>query len=630
MLKRYYSVSSLTSVAICLFFVLISQGVYAQSLPATDSEITQHPRLLLLKGEENAIRQSLENDPSRARINSAILTECDAILTLPPVERKMIGRRLLQASRESLRRVFFLSYACRITGQEKYFVKCEEELLAASGFEDWNPSHFLDVAEMTLAVSIGYDWLYNKLSSGSRDIISKAIIQKGLNPSLDPKYNGWLRASNNWNQVCNAGITFGALAVYEQQPEVSQKLITRAIESVLIPMKKYAPDGNYMEGYSYWAYGTSFNVFLISALEKIYKSDFGLSKQPGFLKTASFYEHLTGPSEMPFNYGDGGGTEGLQPAMFWFAEKLQDPALLYIEKGYLLSSRFHVKSNRLLPAAMLWGREIPVEKITVPSTRLWAGEGENEVAILRSDWNKTGIYVGFKAGTPSVSHAHMDVGSFVMDAEGVRWSADLGMQQYNSLESAGLDIWNMAQNSQRWQVFRYSNPSHSTLTISGHHQNVKGRAKIISRSADPLHVRAVIDMSEVYNEDLVSAQRGIVIADKKYVNVRDEIETGGNECTVRWAMLTPAKVESIKGDQIRLSNKGKHLTMYVTGIEGAVFKTWSTDPPNSYDAPNPGTSLVGFELKVPAHTKKSFNVILVPGDENIKIKNANLRALNEW
>ncbi|WP_202616945.1 hypothetical protein [Arcticibacter tournemirensis] len=103
-----------------------------------------------------------------------------------------------------------------------------------------------------------------------------------------------------------------------------------------------------------------------------------------------------------------------------------------------------------------------------------------------------------------------------------------------------------------------------------------------------------------------------------------------SESAAGWAMLTPAKVKSIEGAQIQLVNKGKHLKMYIAGIEGAVFKTWSTDPPNNYDAPNPGTTLVGFELKVPAHTKKSFNVILAPGNEKMEVKNINLTALNEW
>jgi hypothetical protein len=33
--------------------------------------------------------------------------------------------------------------------------------------------HFLDVAEMTMAVAIGYDWLYDDLSPASRAAIKK-------------------------------------------------------------------------------------------------------------------------------------------------------------------------------------------------------------------------------------------------------------------------------------------------------------------------------------------------------------------------------------------------------------------------------------------------------------------------
>ena len=30
-------------------------------------------------------------------------------------------------------------------------------MLAIAQFADWNPSHFLDVAEMTMGMAIGYD-----------------------------------------------------------------------------------------------------------------------------------------------------------------------------------------------------------------------------------------------------------------------------------------------------------------------------------------------------------------------------------------------------------------------------------------------------------------------------------------
>src|SRR5690606_12355158 len=102
------------------------------------------------------------------------------------------------------------------------------------------------------------------------------------------------------------------------------------------------------------------------------------------------------------------------------------------------------KSNRLLPLAMLWADGIDVNKIQAPTTKLWHATSENEIAVLRTGWNKTkDIYVGFKGGTASVSHGHMDAGSFVLDMDGVRWASELGMQQYNSLESAGLKIWDM-------------------------------------------------------------------------------------------------------------------------------------------------------------------------------------------
>jgi hypothetical protein len=117
------------------------------------------------------------------------------------VERILIGRRLLDKSREALRRVFYLSYAYRMTNDAKYLNRSEKELLTVLAFSDWNPSHFLDVAEMTMATAIGYDWLFNSLSESSRKIIREAIIEKGLKQSLDPKYNSWLEASHNWNQL---------------------------------------------------------------------------------------------------------------------------------------------------------------------------------------------------------------------------------------------------------------------------------------------------------------------------------------------------------------------------------------------------------------------------------------------
>ncbi|MDR2773586.1 MAG: hypothetical protein LBC19_02380 [Tannerella sp.] len=216
-----------------LLWIAVAAGLQAQwkHVPA-NVQIPEHPRLMLLKGEEQKIKDIIVSDPVRAKLHRAIIDECDKIIVLTELERVMTGKRLLSVSREAIRRIFYLSYAVRMTGEDKYRAKAEKEMLAISTFKDWNPSHFLDVAEMTMALAIGYDWLYDALPESSRRKIADAILAKGLDPALNSSNAWYLTAPHNWNQVCNAGITFGALAIGEDLPELSKMFVDRAVESI--------------------------------------------------------------------------------------------------------------------------------------------------------------------------------------------------------------------------------------------------------------------------------------------------------------------------------------------------------------------------------------------------------------
>ncbi len=75
---------------------------------------------------------------------------------------------------KALYRIFMLSYAYRTTGELKFAERAEKEMLYMAGYDNWNPEHFLDVAEMTMALSIGYDWLYEVLSPKNRAKIRKS------------------------------------------------------------------------------------------------------------------------------------------------------------------------------------------------------------------------------------------------------------------------------------------------------------------------------------------------------------------------------------------------------------------------------------------------------------------------
>ncbi|MCF0074271.1 heparinase II/III family protein [Dyadobacter sp. CY261] len=612
-------------IVILLIILLTFQGFSVQSQSAPDvlkSLKAGHPRLLLLKGEEQEILSQIRKHPEWNAIHQEILAECDKLINTAPVERIKIGKRLLDKSRECLRRVFQLSYAYRTTQDEKYLRRAEKEMLAVSAFEDWNPTHFLDVAEMTMAVAIGYDWLYDGLSAQAKTTISEAILKKGIEPSFEKKHSSFLNAEHNWNQVCNAGMSFGALAIAESQPEIAAKVISRAVATIPKAMlPSYQPDGAYPEGFSYWGYGTSFNVLFISAIEKALGTDFGLSQSPGFLKTAGFLQNLVGPTGLAHNWGDSGLKEGLSPAMFWYAEKTGDPSLLWTQKTLLSDKTGNNVRNRILPALLVWGIKTDLGAIKAPVKKQWVGQGPSPVALMRTSWtDPNAIFVGLKTGSPSVNHAHMDIGSFVIDAQGERWAMDFGMQDYNSLETKGVDLWNRTQNSQRWEVFRLNNFAHNTLSFDGQLMNAKGYAKIDSWSDSKSEMMAVTDLSDLYKGQVTAAKRGIAIRDEKWVVVRDEVKTGDKPAQMRWNLLTGATVKVVDGKTVELSQNGKKMLIVFETKANIEIKTWPTTPTHDYDAPNPNTQFVGFEVTIPANSDESFNAIFSPSTQVPKVK----------
>lgn len=610
---------------ILLFLIACSKDDKPSGLDLTEAG---HPRILLLKGEEKQIRDLINTDETWKKIHLAIIEESTKILGNPVLERVMVGRRLLGTSREALRRIFYLSYSYRMTEDERYLQRAEDEIRAVSQFDDWNPSHFLDVAEMTMAVSIGYDWLFEHLSERARLEARSAILIKGINESKQGT-QWWLTSTNNWNQVCNAGMVYGALAIQEDYPDVATEIIDRAIESIQLPMNEYLPDGVYSEGYGYWGYGSTFNVLFLSAIDKYLGTDRGLTDNNGFLNTGHFLKHMITPTGGNFTWSDCGTGTNLKPAMFWFAERTNNPAVLWSEKQFLQQSDFDsFKGIRELPALMIWGKNIPLNNITEPNEKFWYGQGANPVAMMRSDWTPLAVYMGLKAGSPSVNHGHMDVGSFIMEANNRRWATDLGSQNYESLESLGMQIFGKTQDAERWTIFRMNNFSHNVLIVDDQQQRVDGYAKIDKHSDNENFMYAVSDISSVYNGQLQSARRGVALRDLKYSVVRDEFETLGKTTKVRWQMVTYSTV-NLGDKEATLTDNGKILKLKVQGPDNLVMKTWSTDPPNSYDAENPGTIIVGFECEIPANTKESFEVLMVPSTFEAEAQFTG-KTLDEW
>ena len=561
------------------------------------SRLADHPRLLLPKGAEKKLLKQINRDAVWKEIHTATLGEADRIITLPVNERIKTGMRLLAVSRENLRRIFILSYAYRMTGQEKYLVRAEQEMLKAASFSDWNPSHFLDVGEMTMALGVGYDWLYPALSEASRRTIREAIVEKGFKPSYDTAYNWFVDAEHNWNQVCNGGLAFGAIAVAESEPEWAQKIIDRAIDKVRLPMRHYAPDGAYPEGPGYWGYGTLFNVLLIGGLESTFGTDYGLSQMPGFMQTGTYEMQMVSPLIKHFNYMDNSYEPESSSAPFWFYSKTQDPSVLCQQVSILQrdTAKKYLK-DRVLPAMLIWGAGAPMEKAVAPQETFWAGRGNTPVCVMRSGWGDPNArFVGVKLGSPSINHGHMDVGSFVFEADDVRWAIDLGSEDYNTTETRGVDLWNMAQQSQRWDVFRYNNRSHNTLTFNDKLQRVNGSAQIIESDSATARRFVKTDLTPVYAGQVDKVERTISLVDNDYLLIEDEIMAGKNYTRMRWTLMTRATPKILSDNTVMLEQDGKRCLLKIESETPIVWRFEKTPTVNTFDSPNPDVTMVVFD-----------------------------------
>jgi len=620
-----------------LFILLLIVGnCYFGTSPAQGQStypLTGHPRLFFLAADEAVLKAKLSTTPMLDKVHKVIIAESDKILALPVQQRVLTGKRLLTISREAIRRITDLSYAYRMTGDTRYAARAETEMLAMAAFTDWNPSHFLDVGEMTLAMAIGYDWIYHTLNATSRTIIVSAIKAKGIERSTGAYANqSWLTGDNNWNQVCNAGISAGVAAIYDENPTYYQTLIDRAVTSIKIPMGVYKYNGSYPEGMGYWDYGTTFNILFIDMLQRMWGTDRELLSMEGFLKTGNFVTHMQGTATkqmsggtlksilpLPFNYADCGTGIGVLPAMFWLASRATDQTILYNELQKLdftlTNSEASLAGNRLLPFLLIWSKTLSLNNLTAPTETTYIAQGVSALAALRTGWGPNDIYLAVKGGTPSGNHAHMDIGSFVMDAMDVRWATDFGAEDYNDLETNGVDLWNMGQTSERWDVFRYNNMAHNTLTINNTKQLVTGNSLIENLINSSDRKSADVNLTSLYKNEVTSCNRTAAIVSNRYVEIKDVVQAGSKPLTIRWNLLTQAVPQKVSNKIIRLTQSNKTLYLIFEGTESVTAKAWSTKPPTSYEEQNADTYFTGFEYTVASGGSQTVTVkMLANGD----------------
>ncbi len=524
----------------------------------------EHPRLLAKEQDFEALKQRIASDPQLKRWHAQLREEAADLLKQAPSKYEIPdGKRLLATSRRVLGRVQTLGLLWQLDGDRRWVDRAWRELETAAQFKDWNPSHFLDTAEMTHAFAIGYDWMYDAWTETQRQALREAIVKHCFTPGLKvyDQNNWWAKTRNNWNQVCNGGLGMGALALAEVEPATAARILNTGLNSIQIAMGEFAPDGACIEGPGYWGYATMYNFVFLAALQSALGTDFKLSTLPGVDQTGWFPIYMSSPTGETFNYADSGSGKVHGPQLFWLAQRFQQPVFAWFES----------RADRPHPLDILWHQTVTKDPVAA-RTPLDKYFRDSEAVTLRGSWtDPNATFVGFKAGKNNDSHGHLDVGNFVLDALGERWAMDFGRDDYNLPGYFG---------GQRWTYYRLRAEGHNTLVVNpGKDADQKPAAtKILRSESKPAQAFAIGDMKAAVAPNARKAERGVAMLDRQRVLVQDELLTD-KPADVWWFMHTEAKVEvDAAGTTATLKRGGREMSARLLSPSGAKFTVMKAEP----------------------------------------------------
>lgn len=570
------------------------------------SKIKGHPRIFFKDSEIDFIKNSIKTNNVANRYHNQIIKSAKEHLNAPKLEYKLdaSGRRILGISREFLRRIALHAYAYKFTKDPIFLAAAEREMLNSASFKDFNDRHFLDTAEMALALSIGYDALYNELKPETRQAVETALIEKALKRAIVRKYVYKLR--DNWNQVCSAAMITTAICVFEKDEALTKEILRKCSNAPMLTLNNYAPDGVYPEGLAYWDFGTSFQVLHIKALERVFGKDFGLSKAQGFLESAEYETLGMSHTGKIFNFSDATENCQISSAIFWFAnrsnnlgvlspikEAVKDPKSVG-EHGITVKTSF----ARLLPLFMDDIAAVDFDKIPEKSTPFKIGLGPCSIALIRGSINGQPVFMGIKAGIDANNHGHADTGSFVLDIGENRFVSDIAILPYQMMEKNKINLWDKKQDSERWRLIRYTNSSHSTLTVNGKVHNVYAKAPIVGKIDNAACRGVLIDLTAPLAPEVEKATRAIKLIDNKKIEIVDTIKAPEQkDAEVVFCIPTQAEVKMEK-DSIFLKRDNKTLKISATSNANTKPEMFDRKPTNPKDYFLDNYFLTGFKSTV--------------------------------
>jgi len=500
-----------------------------------------HPRIIMTEDKFSRLKKHIKDGSTTAVLLEKLRKEADSKIGAEQITyERPDGIRLLETSKRIQRRVAALALAYNIFGEDKYALQAYIELKNAANFPDWNPSHFLDTAEMCTAFAIGYDWLYGWLNPDQKDFLRKALIEKGLKQVMEDykdiegreRTYKWYQdpKGDNWKLVCTGSTNMAALAIGDEENAkdiASQVLDFGFKEAYSFVRRAYSvKDGSYTEGLGYWDYATYYLGLNSSSLISAAGTDYGLTDHEGIRKSVDFVRYMSSNVPTSFSFGDDRPERDTGWAVFlWLGAHYNSYDIASVRLKKIASDSFNYLD-------VLWIDEDNIKGSEIQSPCDWGSVGASN-ASFRDTWDKSGLVAALHTGLNDyIYHSHYDLGTFYVEYNGSRFFTDLGNEDYEL--------------KNRLYSYRIRAEGHNTLVINPTKEldQAEDVECLITKYNSGNEACAVTDLTEAYKP---SGARSVfrslkMLKDKKCVTVRDDISLNAPG-EIYWFAHTKGKID---------------------------------------------------------------------------------------
>ncbi len=346
-----------------------------------------------------------------------------------------------------------------------------ERIARVAEVADWVPPYHAHSRPLDLSAAgaVGDLGLYldlgrDLLPTDQLQHLGQLIQERGVRPFVDmcqTRTAFWTRANHNWPTVIAGQVGVGTLAAWEQLAEPSEAL-GHLVERIAVPLGTYPQDGSYEEGPSYWHYGLGeclpfcFALWIAQAVD--------LFSLPFLRHTAAYGLHVRTPEGGCFDVEDGGHRWAAGWMLSVLGRRLGEADARAVAQEAVGSPAGGPALQQVLFSEGTSASGEP----TAPPMALFAG---TQNVMLRSDWGPGAFFVGLHAGSNGVNHAHLDLGTFTVVAEGSRLLTDTGSWAYT------LDYFDGRPGGRRWDYEPNTTAGHNAVLVDGEGQCIGGGAE---------------------------------------------------------------------------------------------------------------------------------------------------------